>query len=123
MTTSARAVALLATLATFLVSLVAFGKFDASVAGFQLVEQAEWVPSIGLGYLLGVDGVSIWLVLLTTFLFPIAVLASWPVTRDVRLYMISMLALETAVRRARSSPWIFCCSSSSSRRSSCRCTS
>ena len=93
----ARAVALLATLATFLVSLVAFGKFDASVAGFQLLEEAEWVPSIGLGYLLGVDGVSIWLVLLSTFLFPIAVLASWPVTRDVRLYMISMLALETAV--------------------------
>jgi NADH-quinone oxidoreductase subunit M len=93
----ARAIALVATLATFLVSLVAFGKFDPAVPGFQLVEQAEWVPSIGLGYVMGVDGVSIWLVLLTTFLFPVAVLASWPVTKDVRLYMVAMLALETAV--------------------------
>ena len=92
-----RAVALVATVATFLVSLVAFGKFDPAVAGFQLVEEAGWVPSIGLGYVMGVDGVSIWLVLLSTFLFPIAVLASWPITKDVRLYMISMLALETAV--------------------------
>ena len=93
----ARAIALVATLATFLASLVVFGKFDPVVAGFQLVEQAEWVPAVGLGYVLGVDGVSIWLVLLTTFLFPIAVLASWPVTKDVRLYMVAMLALETAV--------------------------
>ncbi len=94
---AARVIALVATLATFFVSLVAFGKFDPAVAGFQLVEQAEWVPSIGLGYVMGVDGVSIWLVLLTTFLFPVAVLASWPVTKDVRLYMVAMLALETAV--------------------------
>ncbi|HSL09862.1 MAG TPA: NADH-quinone oxidoreductase subunit M [Actinomycetota bacterium] len=93
----ARAVALVTTIATFLVSLVVFGKFDPAVPGYQLVEQAEWVPAIGLGYIVGVDGVSIWLVLLTTFLFPIAVLASWPVEKDVRLYMIAMLALETAV--------------------------
>ena len=92
-----RAIAMAATVATFLVSLVAFGKFDPSVAGFQLVEHAAWLPSIGLGYTVGVDGVSIWLVLLTTFLFPVAVLTSWPITRDVRLYMVAMLALETAV--------------------------
>jgi NADH-quinone oxidoreductase subunit M len=92
-----RAIALVAALATFLASLAAFGKFDPGVAGFQLVEQAEWVPAIGLGYVLGVDGFSIWLVLLTTFLFPVAILASWPVTKDVRLYMVTMLLLETAV--------------------------
>ncbi len=93
----ARAIALITTIATFLVSLVVYGRFDAAAGGFQLVEQAEWVPSIGLGYILGIDGVSIWLVLLTTFLFPVAVLASWPIVKDVRLYMAAMLGLETAV--------------------------
>jgi len=48
-------------------------------------------------YLVGIDGISLWLVLLTTFLFPISVLASWTVQTDVRRYMLAMLALETAV--------------------------
>jgi len=94
---AARIVALAATLATFLVSLVVFGKFDPEVAGFQLIEQTTWVRSLGFGYLLGIDGVSLWLVLLTTFLFPVSVLASWKIDKDVRLYMIAMLVLETAV--------------------------
>ena len=46
---------------------------------------------------MGVDGISLWLVLLTTFLFPISVLASWTVTTEIRRYMIAMLVLETAV--------------------------
>ena len=52
---------------------------------------------LGLQYLLGIDGVSLWMVLLTTFLFPLSVLASWPVEKNVRLFMASMLVLETAV--------------------------
>ena len=55
------------------------------------------VRSIGLQYLVGIDGVSLWLVLLTTFLFPVSILASWGIERDVRLYMVAMLVLETAV--------------------------
>jgi NADH-quinone oxidoreductase subunit M len=93
----ARWVTLIATLATFAVSLVVLSRFTTSDPGFQMVEQASWVPSIGLQYLVGVDGISLWLMLLTTFLFPISVLASWTVTTDVRRYMLSMLALETAV--------------------------
>ena len=93
----ARWIALGATLATFAVSLVVLGRFTQSDPGFQMVEQASWVPSIGVQYLVGIDGISLWLVLLTTFLFPISVLASWTVTTDVRRYMLAMLALETAV--------------------------
>jgi NADH-quinone oxidoreductase subunit M len=92
-----RAVALVVTIATFLVSLSVYGSFDPATPGFQLVERAEWVPAIGLGYVVGIDGVSLWLVLLTTFLFPIAVLASWRIDKDVRMFMVAMLALETAV--------------------------
>ena len=94
---AARVVALVATLATFLVSLVVFGKFDPEIPGFQLIEQTTWVESLGFGYLLGVDGISLWLVLLTTFLFPVSILASWTIDKDVRLYMTAMLVLETAV--------------------------
>ena len=93
----ARWIALLTTLVTFAVSLAVLGRFDRADAGFQLVEQASWVPGIGLQYLVGIDGISLWLVLLTTFLFPISVLASWKITTEVRRYMLAMLALETAV--------------------------
>ena len=94
---AARSVALATTLATFLVSLIVVGRFDSAGSGIQLIEQATWVRSLGFGYLLGVDGVSLWLVVLTTFLFPVSIVASWTIDRDVRMYMISMLALETAV--------------------------
>jgi NADH-quinone oxidoreductase subunit M len=94
---AARAVALVASIATFLVSLGMLGRFDGSISGFQIVERADWVASLNLQYLLGVDGVSVFLVLLTTFLFPVALLASWRVERNVRGFMIAMLLLETAI--------------------------
>jgi NADH-quinone oxidoreductase subunit M len=93
----ARGIALVASIGTFLVSLGMLGRFDPSAAGFQMVEQAYWVRSLNLQYLLGVDGVSLFMVLLTTFLLPIAILASWRVRRNVRGFMVSMLLLETAV--------------------------
>jgi NADH-quinone oxidoreductase subunit M len=93
----ARGVALVVSIATFLVSLGMLGRFDGSVGGFQMVERAVWVQSLHLQYLLGVDGVSLFMVLLTTFLMPIALLASWRVERNVRGFMIAMLLLETAV--------------------------
>jgi len=95
--TGARWIALATTVATFAVSLAVLARFTQSDPGFQMVEQASWVPGIGLQYLVGIDGISLWLVLLTTFLFPISVLASWTITTDVRRYMVSMLFLETAV--------------------------
>jgi NADH-quinone oxidoreductase subunit M len=92
-----RWVALLTTVATFVVSLAILGRFETGVAGYQMVQEVDWVPSIGLQYLVGIDGISIWLVLLTTFLFPLSVLASWKVADNVSLYMVAMLVLETAV--------------------------
>ena len=94
---AARAVALLAAVATFLMSLAMLGRFDSGITGFQLVEEATWVDAIDLKYLLGVDGISLWMVLLTTFLMPIAILASWRVDDRVRLFMASMLVLETGM--------------------------
>jgi NADH-quinone oxidoreductase subunit M len=93
----ARSIALVVSIATFLVSLGMLGRFDGSAAGFQMVERADWVASVNLQYLLGVDGVSLFMVLLTTFLFPVALLASWRIERNVRGFMIAMLLLETAV--------------------------
>jgi NADH-quinone oxidoreductase subunit M len=95
--TTARIIALATTVATFIVSLAVLGKFEAGEPGFQMTEQATWVRDIGLRYLVGVDGVSLWMVLLTTFLMPVSVLASWKIERDVRLYLSAMLALEVAV--------------------------
>src|SRR5437879_4039351 len=71
-----RPVALVTTLLTFASSIGILAGFDRGHSGFQLVDQANWVSQIHLQYILGVDGISLWLVLLTTFLFPIAVLAS-----------------------------------------------
>ncbi|MEO8293134.1 MAG: NADH-quinone oxidoreductase subunit M [Actinomycetota bacterium] len=94
---AAKAIGLVAAVATFVVSLGILGRFDAADAGFQMVERATWIRSFGISYALGVDGVSLWMVLLTTFLFPLAILASWKIDRDVRRYMAAMLVLECGV--------------------------
>ncbi len=94
---AARAFALGASITTFAASIVVLSRFDGSQAGFQMVEQATWVRSPHIQYILGVDGVSLFLVLLTTFLVPVAIAASWRVDRRVRLYMSTMLALETGM--------------------------
>lgn len=93
----ARAASLTVTLVTFGLSLVALGRFDASNAGYQLVERSVWIPSFGVSYFLGIDGISILLVLLTTFLMPIVMLASHSVHTQLRGYLASMLVLETAM--------------------------
>ncbi|HWR20396.1 MAG TPA: proton-conducting transporter membrane subunit, partial [Verrucomicrobiae bacterium] len=77
-----------------LLSLIVYVYFDAAQAGMQFVERASWIPSIGSSYLLGVDGISMPLLLLTTFLTPIAILASFSgVASRVKAYMICMLLL------------------------------
>jgi len=93
---NARAVALWTSLVTFALSLLIWVRFDPTQAGFQMVEEAEWIPSLGIGYRLGVDGISLFFVLLSTLLTPICVLASWrSVTDRVREYMIAFLVLDT----------------------------
>ena len=91
---NARWAALIATLVTFLLSLVVWGRFDTASTAFQFVEQRAWLGS-GLGYKLGVDGISMPLVLLTTFLMPFCILASWEsIQLRVKEYMIAFLVLE-----------------------------
>jgi len=83
------------TIATFGLSLVVWSRFDTTSAAFQFVEQKDWLGS-GLLYKLGVDGFSMPFVLLTTFLMPFAILASWEsVQKRVKEYMIAFLVLET----------------------------
>lgn len=90
---NAKWIALGTTAATFLVSLFVFSEFDPSNTEFQMVEEAGWLG--GLTYKLGVDGISILFVMLTTFLMPIVIGASWKVDHRVKEYMIAFLLLET----------------------------
>ncbi|MGH2752341.1 MAG: NADH-quinone oxidoreductase subunit M [Actinomycetota bacterium] len=92
-----RYAALAITVATFLLSLGVLASFDGSESGFQLGSSAEWIPEWGVGYVTGIDGISLWLVLLTTFLMPLAVLASWTVTARIKPFFIFLLALETGM--------------------------
>ncbi|MFQ5959537.1 MAG: NADH-quinone oxidoreductase subunit M, partial [Alphaproteobacteria bacterium] len=89
-------VALWTSLITFALSLLLWGGFDTSTASFQFVERAQWIADFNIGYHLGVDGISLFFVLLTTFLTPLCVLTSWrAITRRVKEYMIAFLVLET----------------------------
>jgi NADH-quinone oxidoreductase subunit M len=92
-----RIAALAVTLATFVLSLGVLAGFDPAREGFQLGTSASWIPEWGIGYVTGIDGVSLWMVLLTTFLMPLGVLASWTVTRKVKVYFVFLLALETGM--------------------------
>ena len=93
---NARNVALWTSLVTFVLSLYLWFNFDNSTAAFQFVEKADWIPTYNIAYHLGVDGISVLFVLLTTLLTPICVLASWDSIKDrVKEYMIAFLILET----------------------------
>jgi len=90
-----RSVALLTTLATFALSLVLWFGFDATTADFQFVERYDWVGE-DIKYHVGVDGISVLFVLLTTFLMPIVILSSWAsINKRVAEYMVAFLLLET----------------------------
>ncbi len=90
---NAKILALFATGATFIASLFILQGFDPSDTGFQMVEEAEWLG--GLTYKMGVDGISILFVMLTTFMMPLVIGASWKVDHRVKEYMIAFLLLET----------------------------
>ena len=92
---NARWVALWTTIVTFAVSLVLLSRFDASSAEFQFVEKVAWLGSYGT-YHMGVDGISLPFVILTTALMPLCIVASWlSIQTRVKEYMIAFLALET----------------------------
>jgi len=93
---NARWTALWTSLIVFLISLVLWARFDLRDAGYQFTESANWLPEYGIGYRMGVDGISVLFVLLSTALTPICILASWDaITVRVREYMAAFLILET----------------------------
>ncbi len=93
-----KAVGLLGSLATFVISLTMLQQFQEGVPGYQLVEVKDWIPQWGIRYALGVDGISLWLVLLTTLLTPVALLSSWnSIHKHPKEYVISFLIMEAAM--------------------------
>jgi len=94
----ARYVALFTTCLTFFVSLAAWIGFDGSTANFQFIEKHEWFTGFNISYSLGIDGISLFLLLLTTFLMPICILCSWEsIQHRVRAFMACFLILESMV--------------------------
>lgn len=97
--TAWRAIALLGSTATF--ALAFFGLwqgFDPEITDYQMVERLAWIPSLGLNYFVGVDGISLLLVMLTTFIVPIAIVSSWrEVGESLRSYSVFLLFLETGI--------------------------
>src|SRR4029453_9517652 len=93
----ARALAPVVSPASFPAALGVVGAFAPSAAGYQPCEHVDWLPSAGVSYLVGVDGFSVWLVMLTAFMTPVAIVSSWGVSHRVRLFMALTLLLETAI--------------------------
>jgi len=89
---------LVGSLVTFAISILLYTNFQTNGAEFQFTESATWIPSLGITYNLGIDGISLWLVLLTTFIMPIAILGSFNAVEErVREYYFLLLALETGM--------------------------
>ncbi len=93
---NARWTALWTSLITLALSLILWFRFDGSTAEFQFVEKVDWLSEFGVSYHMGVDGISVLFVLLSTLLTPICILASWEsVQSRVREYMVAFLVLES----------------------------
>src|ERR671934_107499 len=85
-------------LATFVASLPLWVRFDAGEADMQFEETLAWMPGLGVGYHVGIDGISVLLLLLTTFLMPLALASAWHAIEDrVKEFVIAMLLLETGM--------------------------
>ena len=93
-----RSIALGVSLITFLLSMPLFWAFDVANPGMQFEQSVAWIPSLGIQYHVGIDGISLFLVLLTTLLTPIALLSSWnSIEKRVLEYYLFMLILETGM--------------------------
>src|SRR5262245_10067536 len=94
---SIRSFALIIATLTFVFSLHLIAHFASDNPDFQFTTSVQWLPSFGIDYSLGVDGISLFLILLTTFLSPLAILASWSITERVKEYFVFLLLLETGM--------------------------
>ena len=95
---SSQYIALWTSIPTFIISLFIWINFNPNSTGFQMIERVPWMPALGISYQMGVDGISVFFILLTTLLTPICIFATWKTLKHhVREYMIVMLVLETAL--------------------------
>src|SRR3954466_8523355 len=93
-----RRVALIVSLLVFGETLLMWARFNAMSADFQFVERHAWIPAFGITYAVGVDGISLLLIVLTGFLTPLALLSSWEsVHKKIRAFCIFLLLLESAM--------------------------
>ncbi|HAA61522.1 MAG TPA: NADH-quinone oxidoreductase subunit M, partial [Planctomycetaceae bacterium] len=92
-----RYTALTVTIVTFILTLGLLPEFDMSEAGMQYTYSAEWIPNWNINYQLGIDGISLPLILLTSFISLWAMVASWSITKQIKGYLILFLLLETGM--------------------------
>ena len=93
-----RGVALAVTIVTFVASVPLYLRFNAASADYQFVEFASWIPGLGVGYHVGIDGISLLLVLLTTLITPVALASAWHAIDDrVKEFVVTLLLLETGM--------------------------
>src|SRR5688572_4922634 len=93
-----RNIALITSLVTFAATLLLWSRFDPTSAVYQFEERYAWIPRFGIQYYIGVDGISLFLIVLTGFLTPLALLSSWDsVHKSVKAFSFFILALETAM--------------------------
>jgi NADH-quinone oxidoreductase subunit M len=94
-----RAIAVLSSTFTFVLAAVGIWQgFDPEMTSHQLVERRGWIPSLGIHYFVGIDGISLVLIMLTSFVVPIAMLSSWKeVTKPLKSYAVFLLLLETGI--------------------------
>jgi len=91
---SIRMFAFIISLLTFIFSLHLVAHFDSTNPDFQFGLKIPWIASLGIDYSMGVDGISLFLIILTTLLSPLAILSSWPIQERLKEYFIFMLLLE-----------------------------
>lgn len=97
-TRAAQQIAFWVSIATFAVSLLILRDFNPSNTGFQFMERFTWIPSFNIAYIKGIDGISVWFVLIATFLTPICILSAiGGVKKRVKEFMIALLVLETMI--------------------------
>jgi len=95
---SSQYIALWTTIPTLIISLFIWVNYDSSLSGFQMLEQASWISDIGIKYQLGIDGISMFLIISTALLIPICIFATWKSIKSrVREHMIVLLVLETTI--------------------------
>ena len=90
-------IALITAIGSFVISLPLFFNFQLNTHEFQFVEKVPWIKEFGISYHVGIDGISLFLFLLTSFISVVSILASWTIKDRIKEYMIAMLVLETGM--------------------------